>query len=271
VTTATGELSGGWNFRDVTTATSGTVRPGRLYRAGELTKLDDAGLAQLRDLGVTDVADLRSAPEVARHGADLVPEGVAVHLLPFVEVLASFNGEAPHEHTFQRLMTERPHGESMADAARRYMAEEYTRFAKAPGAQRALHRMVTLLSDGASVLAHCFAGKDRTGFSVAVILDAAGVDRDLAMADYLASNTAAPQLRVQIMDMIRRRFDGEIPADAAEFTEARLSDDVLGVRAEYLDVALRTVESDYGSVAGYLGAAGVTDEQLTRLRAALRG
>ena len=92
-----------------------------------------------------------------------------------------------------------------------------------------------------TVLTHCFAGKDRTGFSVAVVLDAAGVDRDTVMADYLHSNAAVPQLRAQIMEMIRSRFDDGIPAEAAEFTEARLSDDVLGVRAEYLDAALDTV------------------------------
>ena len=90
------------------------------------------------------------------------------------------------------------------------MAEEYRRFAKAPGARRAVQRMVTLLGDGGTVLTHCFAGKDRTGFGVALLLDAAGVDRDTVMADYLQSNAAVPQLRAQIMEMIRSRFDDGI-------------------------------------------------------------
>ncbi len=269
------ELSGGWNFRDVADSTGGAVRPGRLFRAGELTKLDDTGVAQLAQLGVTDVADLRSGREVERHGADLVPDGVKVHLLPFVDVVAAVDGgddvDAPHEQAFKRLMTEKPDDESPVDAAKRYMTESYTAFAKAPGAARAVHRTATLLADGASVLTHCFAGKDRTGFSVAVILDVTGVERDAIMNDYLHSNAAAPQLREQILGMIRNRFDGELPADAAEFTAARLSDDVLGVRPEYLDTALRIVEADYGSVRGYLESTGVTDDQLSRLRTALRG
>ena len=264
-------LSGSWNFRDVADSTSGAVVPGRLFRAGELTKLDDTGVAQLRDLRVTDVADLRSPREVERHGSDLVPDGVDVHLLPFLDVVAAVDGDAPHEHAFQRLLTEDP-DQSMIEAGRRYMADEYRRFAQAPGARRAIQRMVVLLGDGGTVLTHCFAGKDRTGFGVAVILEAAGVDRDTIYADYLHSNSAVPQLRAQILDTIRQRFEnGELPVEAEKFAEERLSEDVLGVRAEYLDAALATVADDYGSVAGYLRAAEVTDAQIDKLRTALRG
>ncbi|MET0901043.1 MAG: tyrosine-protein phosphatase [Mycobacterium sp.] len=262
-------LGNAWNFRDVTESTSGAVRPGLLFRSGELSNLDDAGRAELTRLGITDVADLRSAVEVDRHGGGLVPDGVDIHLLPFIDVVVTEDGEAPHEHAFARLMTEKPSDESMDHAARRYMAEEYRGFAKSPGGRRAVHRVITLLGAERPVLAHCFAGKDRTGFTVGVVLEAAGVERDALMADYLASNAAAPQLREQIMVMMARRFDGEIPAEMAEFTEARLSDDVLGVRAEYLDAALQSIVDDFGSLAGYLTAADVTPDDIDRLRAAL--
>ena len=65
---------------------------------------------------VTDVADLRSPREVERHGADLVPDGVDVHLLPFLDIVATVDGEAPHEHAFQRLLTEKPDDESVLEA-----------------------------------------------------------------------------------------------------------------------------------------------------------
>lgn len=264
-------LPGGWNFRDVADSTGGAIRSGRLYRSGELTKLDAAGLDKLRAIGVTDVADLRSPPEVQRHGGDLVPDGVMVHLLPFLDIVATVDGEAPHEHAFQRLLTEKPDDESVLDAGRRYMVEEYQRFARAPGARRAVQRMVKLLGDGGAILTHCFAGKDRTGFGVAVVLAAAGVDRDTVMADYLHSNTAIPHLRTQIMAMIERRFEDGMPSEAAEFTEARLSDDVLGVRAEYLEASLDAISADHGSVHGYLRAAEITPEDLDKLRVALLG
>jgi protein-tyrosine phosphatase len=265
------ELSGAWNFRDVAASTDGEVKPGRLFRAGELSRLDDAGRAVLVNLGLTDVADLRSAPEVLRHGPGLVPDGITIHLLPFVEVPATDPAtESPNERAFQRLLTDKPANESIDHAAIRFMIDEYGRFARSEGAQRAVRTVIGLLGSDRSVLAHCFAGKDRTGFIVAVVLEALGVDRDTVMADYLESNDAAPLIRAHIMEMINNRAGGEIPTETLEFTETRLSDDVLGVRADYLDGAWQTIDEVYGSFAGYLQAAEVTEADLASLHAALR-
>ena len=74
MTVEVSELSGAWNFRDVAEETG--VRPGRFFRSSELSSLDDVGREVLRRLGITDVADLRSAREVERHGPGAVPEGV---------------------------------------------------------------------------------------------------------------------------------------------------------------------------------------------------
>jgi protein-tyrosine phosphatase len=151
------------------------------------------------------------------------------------------------------------------------MTEEYSRFPTYNGAQQALHRVVNLLADGRSVLAHCFAGKDRTGFMVALVLEAAGVERDAIIADFLSSNQAVPQLRDRILDAVRQRSDVEVTPELMAFTEARLSDEVLGVREEYLDTARRTIDENFGSLDGYLRSAGITEADVTRLRAALLG
>lgn len=266
MTSAGGELSGAWNFRDVARETG--IVPGRFFRASELSKLDDGGRAALTEYGVTDVADLRTLRELERHGPGLVPAGVNIHHLPFVETVAS-DGEAPHEHAFQRMMTEKPDDESVGAAAARYMTEEYGRIAAAPLAQRAVREVVALLGSGRRVLAHCFAGKDRTGFTVAVVLEAAGVDRNAVTADYLRSNDAVPQLRESILATVRERAV-ESP-EVLELAEARLTESVLGVREEYLDAARRTIADSYGSLTGYLSAAGVSDEELARLRTQLLG
>lgn len=259
-----GELSGAWNFRDVSEQAG--IAPGRFFRASELSRLDDAGRAALTSYGVTDIADLRTLRELEKHGAGLVPPAVDIHHLPFVETSAS-DGESPHEHAFRKMMTDKPSDESVADAAARYMTEEYIRIAAAPLAQRAVHRVVTLLGSERRVLAHCFAGKDRTGFTIAVVLEAAGVDRDAIMADYLRSNTAVPQLRDSILATL-----GERAAEAPEmldFAEVQLTESVLGVREEYLEAARRTLDNEFGSLGDFLEAAGVTADDLKRLRTAL--
>ncbi|OBI45951.1 phosphotyrosine protein phosphatase [Mycobacterium kyorinense] len=270
MTTEIRELSGAVNFRDV--AMSAGLRPGRLFRSGELSRLDDDGRDALRRLGITDVADLRSPREVERRGPGRVPGDVDIHLLPIPDLAAdSTDGAAPHEHAWQRMMTEKPDEESVADAAARYMVDEYRRFPTYNGAQPALRRIVMLLAAGRPVLAHCFAGKDRTGFMVAVVLEAIGIDRDAVLADYLRSNDAAAQLRERILEMIQQRSESELTPEVMTFTEARLSDEVLGVREEYLDAARRTIDETYGSLDGYLRDAGITESDVDRLREALLG
>ena len=109
------ELPGAWNFRDVADGASG-LRPGRLFRSSELSRLDDDGQATLRQLGITDVADLRASREVARRGPGRVPNGVEVHLLPLPDLADDETGgdAAPHESAFQQLLSNGEPDESVA-------------------------------------------------------------------------------------------------------------------------------------------------------------
>lgn len=266
------ELPGAWNFRDVADGAT-TLRPGRLFRSGELSRLDDDGRAMLRRLGITDVADLRAAREVARRGPGRVPDGIEIHLLPVPDLGDDEpnDGDAPHEHAFRQVMTDSPDDESINETAVRYMTDEYRQFPTRNGAQRALHRVVTLLAAGRPVLTHCFAGKDRTGFVIATVLEAVGIDRDTIVADFLRSNDAVPQLRAQISEMIQQRADVELTPEVVTFTEARLSDGVLGVREEYLATARRVIDDEFGSLGAYLSDAGISEADLNRLRAQLLG
>lgn len=263
----TQRLPGAWNFRDV--AETAGVRPGRLFRSSELSNLDDDGRAALSQLGIGDVADLRSPGEVARRGAGAVPNGVAVHNLPFPEVSHHHGdtaAEAPHETSWNRMMTEYT-DEDPVEAALRWMTGEYERFPTLGGARQAVRQIVTLLGAGRPVLVHCFAGKDRTGFAVAVALEAAGVDRAAILTDYLRSNEAVGPLRDSILATMRTR-EG-MTDEVMSFAESRLTDEVLGVREQYLVSARRVLDETHGGLRDYLAAAGVTDDDVARLRAAL--
>ncbi len=267
------ELQGSWNFRDIADST-GALRPGRFFRSGELSELGDDGRLELRRSGVTDVADLRSRREVQRRGPGRVPDGVEIHLLPIPDVEpddADLNGEAPHEHAFKRLLEDRSGDESVEAASNRYMIDEYSRFPTYNGTRQALHRVVALLGSQRTVLTHCFAGKDRTGFVVALVLEAAGVDRDVIVEDFLRSNAAVPRLRERILQSVRQRTDVEATPELLAFTEARLADDVLGVREDYLASARRSIDERFGSLDGYLQSAGICDDDVRRLREALFG
>ncbi|BDB39934.1 MULTISPECIES: tyrosine-protein phosphatase [Mycobacterium] len=271
------DLPGGWNFRDVAD-TAGAVRPGRLFRSGELSGLDDEGRAVLRELGITDVADLRAAREVARRGPGRVPDGVDIHLLPVPDLGDQKDDgpdqDAPHESAFKKILAEGSPEDSDEDIEARavqYMIDEYRQFPTRNGAQRAVQRVFTLLAGGRPVLTHCFAGKDRTGFVVATVLGALGIDRDVIVADYLRSNAAVPVLRHQIMEMVAARPDVELTPEVVTFTKARLSDGVLGVRAEYLAASWQAIDESFGSLEAYLRASGVTEADVRQLQRALLG
>ncbi|SPM33456.1 Protein tyrosine/serine phosphatase [Mycobacterium rhizamassiliense] len=272
MTEAVRELSGAWNFRDVADGTPG-LRPGRLFRSGELSRLDDVGRDTLRALGITDVADLRANQEVAKRGPGLVPDGIEIHRLPLPDLGDDEQTEddAPHETAFRRLFEGESDqsDEEVNEAAIRHMVDEYRQFPTRNGAQRAVRQVFSMLAAGRSVLTHCFAGKDRTGFVIATVLEVLDVDRDTIVADYLRSNAAVPQLREHIYEMIHKRSDVELTPEVVTFTKARLADGVLGVRPEYLDAARQTIDAEFGSLNAYLREAGVTESEVDRLRAEL--
>ncbi len=197
-----------------------------------------------------------------------MPDDVVIHQLPFPDQ-SSVDGDAPHESAFRRMMSEQPADGDVSAAARRYMTSAYKEFPTLRGARRAVQQVVSLLIDGRPVIAHCFAGKDRTGFTVATVLAAAGVDRDAVMADYLRSNDAVPQLRGRILSWIRDRY-----ADTPELetlAEARLTDAVLGVEEDYLAISWRTIDEEFGSLSNFLSAADVSADDVARLRDVLLG
>ncbi len=259
-------LSGAWNFRDI--AETVGIRPGKFFRSSELSRLDDDGREVFRRLGITDVADLRSPQELERRGAGAVPDGVAIHLLPFPD-LSNTTAEAPHETSWQKMMTEKVDDEDVEAAAERFMIGEYEKFPILAGAQRAVRQVFSLLSAGRPVITHCFAGKDRTGFTVAVVLEAVGVPRDAVLTDFLRSNDAVDSLRERIMESVVSRA-GETP-EIATFAASRLTNGVLGVREEYLTTAHRTIAEHYGDLDGFLRTAGVSEEDVARTRNELLG
>ncbi|GGK46971.1 tyrosine-protein phosphatase [Nocardia camponoti] len=232
-------ISGTFNFRDVgglRTADGATVREGVLLRSAQLSGLDTGGQTTLRELGVTHVHDLRGLAEIDHIGHDNLPDGVALHVTPF----DSRMGEAP------------PH-EAQTETAYEHMIAVYRHFPLMPEAHKAIVAIAKSIAanDGAA-LVHCAAGKDRTGWAVATLLRAVGVNEDDVARDFLASNDAVEPLRVLLEPKIGR---GE-----------PLSLDLLGVRPEYLTTADATVAEKYGDFEGYLAEIGLTGSLRNALR-----
>ena len=93
--------------------------------------------------------------------------------------------------------------------------------------------------DALPALVHCLVGKDRTGLTVALLLDLLGVPREVIIADYVMSNAGL----------------GSIAHTA--------------VQAEVLAWTLDGLDERYGGPRGYLDAHGIRDETVEALRLAL--
>jgi protein-tyrosine phosphatase len=249
-------LEGATNFRSLAglpAADGRRVRPHVLMRADRLHGLTDADWRQLAATGLVTICDLRSDAERSEH-PNAVPEHLAIR-----EVQCDIRNDLRADPSLALLLVEDP----SARGAQRLMVEIYRRFPRYMGTT--LRSIVDLLlGDGAPLLVHCSAGKDRTGFVVAMLLHALEVPRELIREDYLASQgwPGGESHRASLAERL-----GVIVPPAAL---GGVVDAVLSVRESYLESALSAVMSDYGSIEQYLESeAGLDDSRRERLRARL--
>ena len=105
-----------------------------------------------------------------------------------------------------------------------------------------------LCTNDAPVLIHCAAGKDRTGFAVAVLLHALGVTYEAIIADYLLS--ARPEC---VFNPVRRAMVVDIVTQLAGVADCEsMVYAIMDARPIYLQAAFETVAADYGSMDGYI-------------------
>lgn len=228
-----------FNFRDLGghRASDGrTVHFGRIFRSDSLHRLSTQDGELLAGLGVRTVLDLRRPAEIAEAGR--VPEslGLAYHNI----------------HPEHRLWD--PELYDPVAGPQRYLADRYLDMAEEGlvGLGGAL-RLIAEPSH-APVVIHCMAGKDRTGVLCALTLSLLGVpDADIA-TDYALSEAAQLRYAAAVQ---RKEIQDETVAVPQPF---------LGCPPQAMLLFLTGLRQRYGSVAGYVAAAGVTEADITGLR-----
>lgn len=183
------------NLRDVA-ASNNNIKPGVLFRSGQLSNLNDANAKKLSKLlgnGAT-IIDLRKPPD---------PSDTAV------------SGARNISYPIQGILDTAP---MVNDPAR------YKQLAKA---------LKTAGSAKGSVLVHCVAGKDRTGWTIAMIMYVNGASDDEVMTEYLKSN--------------------DTPNNGI-------------VKREWLNHGLQEARSQHGTIIKYLKFIGLSDANIKNLR-----
>lgn len=249
------------NFRDTggtPLSGGGVTRSGVLYRSAALNALTDVGLTQLAATPIGVIADFRT-PIEQQMAPDRLPA-----TRPFDAVsLALLEGALPQPGTgadgavapesFAAVLAQLPTLGELYVSMLSHGAETFARLA----------RLVAASRDDAptAVLVHCTAGKDRTGVSVALLLDAVGAEREAVVADYASSQDAlagswadgmiamVTSLGVTVTDDLRTLVTKTPPAA--------------------IEQALAWVDAEHGSSAAYLRSGGLADPELAALRARL--
>ncbi|AIY43336.1 Protein tyrosine phosphatase [Collimonas arenae] len=205
---------------------------GRKIQAGRLLRGANPGLASAEDIvklksyRLDVVVDFRS--EAEKHAAEAtfassfnwVADPVMVGnlsqeaLLPLLK-----NGSPAHSRQF------------MLDFYRAFPVDYQSQFGG----------FLRLAEQNKTMLYHCTAGKDRTGFASALLLSALGVARPAIIANYLESNRYNAGANAKILAQIFK-------ADLSPEIIAPL----LSVEAAYIEASLEVIDEQFGGMAHYL-------------------
>ena len=247
------------NFRHLS---GQNLRPGTIYRSGELDRLSASATEALLALGVQTIYDMRTlnemtkSPDVLGPGLTRIivnvladqPASAAAAIDDVIVGKSEVAGGGDPIATVNGLIGD---GESL-----RMMEDTYRDVVRMSSARAGYGTFLKGVAHSPHpVVFHCTAGKDRTGWAAAVIQWYLGVDDDTVMSDYLASNAVVPgRYRSMLDDFAARGGDS---AAMRVFLE---------VRPEFLEIALDTVRADFGTLDDYLTTGlGLTDHDLSAL------
>ncbi len=231
------KLDGVHNFRDYglyAGADGAKIKPGLLWRSAQHGDASDQDLADIHVLGIRTVVDLRGPSEREAKPCRRHPEFAAQVFV------------YPEETAGLALHTEAADGVITAAEARAAMVRLYEGIPFRENLVPMIRCYLEVLrrAEGPS-LVHCVAGKDRTGFAVALAQHVLGVSQDDIVADYVLTNQAG-------------NIEARIAAGAQQIRAHRgnISDEtirtLMGVEAEYLETAFAHAAARHGSLDAYL-------------------
>ncbi|MEV4350824.1 tyrosine-protein phosphatase [Actinoplanes sp. NPDC049596] len=182
-------LASATNFRDVggyATADGHTVRTGVVFRSNKLSDLTAAEQQVIVSRGITLDLDMRNISERSQE-PDKVPAGVTYQV---ADVVSPAHGLRFHKDAAATLAAALAAG-LFSGSSDLGQSIGYPFMVNFVGADYAFHDVLYAVGHhtGGGVVYHCTAGKDRTGWTTAVLLTLLGVPRATVEQDFLASNT----------------------------------------------------------------------------------
>lgn len=250
-------LEGQDNFRDVgnyLTTNGETLKKGRVYRSGTLSKVTEQDMTIIEDLGIKTVINFLTKEEIAKRGADKLPDGVKSIYLP----ISGDNGEA------SAVLQARQTG-NFAEVP---ISLNYNIHKLLPEVGKdSYYQLFKTLADASNypVVFHCSHGVHRTGTATALLLSLVGVSWTTIENDYLLSNECRQhenQSRIYQLDSIAKQ--NFVDLDFAQNKENIEAFYIL--QKEYILGTKVHIEETYGSFEKYFESLGLTEEDILAIK-----
>ena len=218
------------NFRDlggIPTKDGRFLKPGMLYRSGDLFPLSPEDIRILESMGLAMIIDLRARREIDKRPDKVIP---SVRQILHIDIHDAARDKA--EDFFQQ---------EDAEGLATVLVRDYRRLVNDHQGDFSRFLDVLAKTEHLPLVYHCAAGKDRTGLATVFLLAALGVDMEMIRADYLATNDYALTYTNKIIRKLTE--NGQ---------KGELLRPLLEVRDVYLDAAMEEIHCHYKNIGNYI-------------------
>jgi protein-tyrosine phosphatase len=224
-------IDGSFNFRDIgghQTDDGHIVRSSRVFRSGMMVHITEAGFAELADLDVRVICDLRTTLERNASPTQWQNMRVSDYWSRHYDDSAGDIGKLMQRPDF-----------SAAESREAMFASYRVLALEQADSYRELFRRIA--EGQLPLIFNCSAGKDRTGVATALLLTLLGVPRATILHEYAMTNE---QLARDSRRLVERGVFMQWRDDEAFLPLVR-------AEPEYLSTMFAAIEKAFGSVDGY--------------------
>ncbi len=232
------------NFRDLNEAVKKhkiKIKKNRIYRSGHPDNLKDR---DLRAINVKTIIDLRAEEERKK---SRIFKGIV-----------TINTPIDYNNRIKEKVMPIIYKKNVKKEVFNIIYNEYINFVEKE--KDVIKRIFSFLENENNypVLIHCRAGKDRTGFVIAIILLSLDADSEMIINDYLESNKYILNRAKNILRLLNILSFGIFYTDNIEL--------VLASHPHNIKVVIDIINDKYGGIANYLKDCGVKIEVLKKIK-----
>lgn len=239
------------NFRDAggyATLDGTVVKKGKIFRSGEIVQLAaDDYRAFTETYGIKQIFDLRGSSELSERPDDQF-EGVDYIN---IDIMKDSKGQSAS-------LEDMTSGKALS--ANDKMLGIYHDMILTDSAKLGYKKYLEMLgANDDPFIFHCFAGKDRTGIAAALLLGVLNVSKEDIYHDFLRTNTLRKSANDQMLAELIKKG---VPENQLAEIETLMT-----VKKEYLDQAFEIMETQFGSLLGFVkDGLGISDNLVAKLK-----